>query len=81
MKKADAILYFGSKAAVANAAGVSPAAVSQWGRYVPPATAAILEKKSGGKLKFDPDIYRKPGARRIPKEHRQPAIPHEIASV
>ncbi len=57
MLTADALAYFGSKKAIADAIGVSPSAVSQWEELVPPLSAAKLEKASDGRLKFDPDLY------------------------
>lgn len=58
MKKKDAINYFKTPGGVAKAAGVSVAAVSQWGDRIPLGTAALLEKASGGKLKLNPADYR-----------------------
>lgn len=67
MKKQDAISHFGSKAAVARAAGISKQAVSQWGDFVPPRIAELLAEISAGKLIYDPDVYpssyRRPGGR------------------
>lgn len=59
MKKADAILYFGTRAAIAKELGISRAAVSRWGELIPPAPAALLEKLSNGALRFDPKAYTK----------------------
>jgi len=58
MKTLDAIAHFGTAAKLADAVGISRAAVSQWGAYVPPANAAKLEKLTLGKLIFDPRVYR-----------------------
>jgi hypothetical protein len=67
MKKQDAISYFKTQAAVAQAAGISKQAVSQWGEFVPPAVAELLAEITGGKLVFDPGCYpqsyRRPGGR------------------
>lgn len=67
MKKQDAISYFGTQAAIAQAAGISKQAVSQWGEFVPPAIATLLAEISGGELTFDPSrypqSYRRPGGR------------------
>ncbi len=71
MKKSDAIAYFGKRIALARAAYVSPAAVTQWGELVPLGTAALLEKLTGGKLKLNPADYRKrqpPPPRTTPHE-------------
>lgn len=57
MFTADAVVCFGTKAAIAEILGVSPSAVSQWDELVPPLSAAKLAKRSNGKLEFDPDLY------------------------
>lgn len=59
MKKSDAIAYFGRRITLARAIRVSPAAVTQWGDLIPLGAAALLEKVTGGKLKFNPADYRK----------------------
>lgn len=59
MKTKDVIAYFGSASAVAIAAGISKAAVSQWGDRVPLGTAALLERATGGKLVLNPADYRR----------------------
>lgn len=59
MLKVDAIKFFGSKSAVAQAAGVSAAAVSQWPDLIPMGSAAVLAARSNGRLVFNPDAYRK----------------------
>jgi len=59
MKTQDAINHFGSATAVATAAGISKAAVSQWGERVPLGTAAVLEKASAGALRLNVDDYRR----------------------
>lgn len=69
MKKKDAIAYFKTPGGVAVAAGISPAAVSQWGENVPLGTAALLEKATNGKLRLDPACYR----RKIPIETHEAA--------
>ena len=63
MKTQDAIDHFGSKAAVAAAAGLSRSAVSQWGASVPLGTAVLLEKISDGKLKVNVSDYHRPRPR------------------
>lgn len=50
MKTQDAIAHFGSASAVAVAANISKAAVSQWGELVPLKTAVLLEHVSQGRL-------------------------------
>jgi DNA-binding transcriptional regulator YdaS (Cro superfamily) len=56
----DAIHYFGSGAALAAAVGISRAAVSQWSDRIPLATAARLEKLTGGALALDIESYAVP---------------------
>jgi len=57
MLKADAIAYYGSPKAVAEALGITERAVYSWGEMVPPLSAARLWKRTRGRLKFDPDLY------------------------
>ena len=59
MKTQDAINHFGSATAVAVAAGISKAAVSQWGEKVPLGTAALLEKVTAGALRLNTADYRR----------------------
>lgn len=54
MKKADVISYYGSQVELADALGISEAAVSQWGDSVPQGRAYQIEVMTGGKLKADP---------------------------
>ena len=66
MKTEDAIRHFGTRAELARQLGIGRAALTSWGPRVPPLRAVILEKLSGGKLKFDENEYRdygRPGAR------------------
>ncbi len=50
MKTSDVIAYFGTQDAVAEALGISQAAVSQWGAEVPELRAFQLERITNGKL-------------------------------
>lgn len=59
MKKVDVLQYFGTSTAVAAAAGISIAAVSQWGDRIPLGSAAVLERVTGGRLKINMDDYRR----------------------
>ncbi|MNF26956.1 DNA-binding transcriptional regulator DicC [compost metagenome] len=54
MKKADAISYFSSAAALAKELNISEAAISQWGQNVPKGRAYQIEVLTGGKLKANP---------------------------
>ena len=47
----DAVRYFKGKSRVAAALGISPAAVSQWGEYVPHLRQYQLQSLSAGALK------------------------------
>lgn len=71
MKTKDAIAHFGSKVAVAAAAGISKAAVSQWGDRVPLGAAALLERATNGKLRMNPADYG-----RIPHSQTDPSPVH-----
>lgn len=51
MLTTDAVTFFRGKAKVAAALGISPAAVSQWGDFVPQLRQFQLHALSGGKLK------------------------------
>ena len=62
MKTQEVIRHFGSQAAVARALGITSSAVNQWRETVPLATAARLEKITGGELVLDVDQYVKPKA-------------------
>jgi len=78
MKTLDAISHYGSAARLADAMGISRAAVSQWGDTVPASAAALLEKMTGGVLVFDPNVYiRKRG--RLWAPHPAPAAEDRAA--
>lgn len=57
MLKASAISYFHTRKKLAEALGITPSAVSQWGELVPPLQAARLQELTGGSLTFDPSRY------------------------
>lgn len=46
----DAVAFFNGKSKLAAALGISPAAVSQWGKHVPGLRQYQLQAISGGKL-------------------------------
>ena len=48
------IKFFGSKAAVARALGISQVAVTRWGSAIPEKRAVRLERLTVGFLKYDP---------------------------
>ena len=56
MRKADVLKVYKTNVAVADALGISDAAVSQWDEIIPPLAAHELAKKDE-RLKFDPSLY------------------------
>lgn len=63
MRIKDASDYYGSRKALAEALGLFPSAISNWDeRYkgiIPELYAYKLHRISGGRLKVDPEFYRK----------------------
>lgn len=57
MKKQDAIEYFGTQQALAEAIGVSSAAIAQWGETVPPLRQLQIQQLTLGKLQASPDVF------------------------
>ena len=58
MLKTDALLYFGSKTKLAQAAGIRLAPLYSWkGELVPEGRAMRLQEASGGELQYDPKVY------------------------
>ena len=57
MKKQDAIEYFGTQQALADAIGVSSAAIAQWGDTVPPLRQLQLQQLTLGKLKASENVF------------------------
>jgi hypothetical protein len=60
MTKSEAIAFYGSVTALALAAEVDQSTVSGWGEYPPGGRQLLLERKSNGVLKAEPDCMRKP---------------------
>lgn len=58
MKKRDAIKHYGTGAAVADALGIRPQAVSKWGDTIPYLRAVQLQKLTRGKLVPGKNDYR-----------------------
>lgn len=55
MRKQEAIDHFsGESSALADALGISPAAVSQWGEFPPDKRQLQIERLTGGTLKAEP---------------------------
>lgn len=57
MKKADVISHFGNVNRVAEALGISHVSVLRWGDVIPERCAARLERKTGGILVYDMELY------------------------
>lgn len=55
----DVVHFFGSKAQVARAIGLTRGAVTNWGKVVPRSSVWRVERASNGKLKGDPSFYAK----------------------
>ena len=53
MKTRQAIEHYGSTSALAEALGVTPAAISQWGDYPPDGKQLLIERLSIGALKAE----------------------------
>lgn len=56
----DAVKFFGNKTKLAEAAGVSQASVSRWGKQIPERRAARLDRLTDGELSYDPEAYQHP---------------------
>ncbi|WGL95988.1 Cro/CI family transcriptional regulator [Arsenophonus nasoniae] len=59
MLKDEAVKFFGSHREIALKLMISDAAVSQWRKIIPERSALKLERITKGKLKYNPDFYRK----------------------
>jgi transcriptional regulator with XRE-family HTH domain len=57
-----AIKHYKTRAAIARALGISPAAVSKWEAVVPEGSAYKLESITGGVLRVDPKLYERRGS-------------------
>ena len=57
MKTSEVIEFFGSVRLTAEALGLTPAAVHNWGETVPPSRQAHIELASKGKIKRDRPVY------------------------
>lgn len=60
MRKEEAVKHFGTAAALAEALGITPASVSEWGDIIPEGRAYQLQVITAGSLRVDPGLYRKP---------------------
>lgn len=59
MYKDDVIKFYGTRVALAEALGISPAAISQWSDIIPERQAYRLQRLTGNTLKVNPIIYEK----------------------
>ena len=57
MKKLEAVKYFGGSLKLADALSITSGAVSQWGEVIPERQAFRLDRMTGGKLKYRPELY------------------------
>lgn len=57
MFKDDVVAYFGSKARVATALGISRGSVTKWKGIIPERRAVRIERMSNGVLRYDPAVY------------------------
>lgn len=64
MKTKEAVEYFGTQQAVADALGIEQPAISLWGEIPPPLRQLQLEILTKGKLKADPEI-KKPSRKAV----------------
>lgn len=56
MKKAQAVKFFGSQAALGRAIGVAQPTVSRWGERLPAWRQIQIEAYTNGELKADPGV-------------------------
>lgn len=59
MKTETAIKYFGGIPSLAKHLDITRQAIYQWGDVVPIAQALLLERQTGGALKYDERDYKK----------------------
>ena len=57
MRKQDVLDYYQTSARVAEALGITPQAISQWGDIIPFFSAFRLHQMTGGRLKLDVRMY------------------------
>lgn len=67
MKTAKAIKFYGSHKRLAEALGIKPPSVHEWGEYPPEGKQILLERLTAGKLKAEPGaLDRLIGADKVP---------------
>lgn len=59
MLKSEVIKHFGKPAEVCRALDLTSGAIPQWGRVIPEKQAMRLDRITAGKLKYDPELYKK----------------------
>jgi transcriptional repressor of cell division inhibition gene dicB len=59
MQKSQVVEHYKTQIAVAEALGISPAAVSKWPELIPELQAVKLDRLTGSQLKYDPENYKK----------------------
>ncbi|MBQ4781942.1 hypothetical protein F9U38_15605 [Pectobacterium versatile] len=59
MLKSEVTNHFGGVVKTAEALGIKHPAVCRWGDVVPEKQAMRIERITSGKLKYNPDVYRK----------------------
>jgi DNA-binding transcriptional regulator YdaS (Cro superfamily) len=60
MRTSDVVEHFGTQKAIADALGIKPPSVSDWGEFVPPLRQLQIEALTGGKLRADASILPAP---------------------
>jgi DNA-binding transcriptional regulator YdaS (Cro superfamily) len=55
MRTDEALSYFGSQKALAEALGITQPSVAEWGEFPPGGRQLQIEKVTGGALKAEPD--------------------------
>lgn len=59
MLKSDVINHYKKRIKIAEALGISPGSISQWGDIIPEKQALKLDRLTQGKLKYDSSVYHK----------------------
>jgi len=65
MHKTDVVKHFGGISKTANALGITHPAVCRWGEVIPEKQAFVIERISGGALKYDSSLYQKPNETKV----------------
>lgn len=66
--KQDAIDFFKTQIALAEALGINQSSVSEWGTYPPELRQLQIHRITGGRLRAEPDVIAKFGEPRIQQE-------------